>query len=335
MAQLITTIAEVQNYIRVANGLDIKTLLPALNEVEMQDLTFYLGSDLLQEIIAATNSNNLTPRLEKIAPYVTAALACLAVWKAGPEIEVLVSDSGIMRTETTTEKAAYGGQVMRFRDVAANRGFKAVESFLSVLETYTQDYPEWLGSAYYEKKKGLMIRSAIEFEQSGENIQGSSLTFQALRTIMIDIQEQSIKSLLPEALYNQLITQISEGNLSPENKKLVENYLRPAIAKLTIEEALTTLPVEVNYSGVVVNQLELAGDARTSKIADLALTEKKAWTLRGRGGYYPSNMKEYLHTTASAAAYPLWFASDYYSKTLKSQIEEDSITSSERRIYRA
>jgi hypothetical protein len=224
---------------------------------------------------------------------------------------------------------------MRFRDVAANRGFKAVESFLSVLETYTQDYPEWLGSAYYEKKKGLMIRSAIEFEQSGENIQGSSLTFQALRTIMIDIQEQSIKSLLPEAMYNELITQLSDANLSPENKKLVERYLRPAIAKLTIEEALTTLPVEVNYSGVVVNQLELAGDARTSKMADLALTEKKAWTLRGRGGYYLSNMKEYLNTTASAAAYPLWFASDYYSKTLKSQIEEDSIHPSDRRIYRA
>lgn len=107
MAQLITTIAEVQNYIRVGNGLDIKTLLPALNEVEMQELTFYLGADLLAEIIAEKNAGTYTPRIAKIAPYVISAHACLAVWKGGPEIEVLVNDNGILRQETNNEKSAF------------------------------------------------------------------------------------------------------------------------------------------------------------------------------------------------------------------------------------
>jgi hypothetical protein len=60
-----------------------------------------------------------------------------------------------MRTETNTEKSAYGGQVMRFRAVAADRGFKAIDSFLLILETYEQDYPEWLDSQYYGIKDGL------------------------------------------------------------------------------------------------------------------------------------------------------------------------------------
>lgn len=335
MAQLVTTIAEVQEYIRVGNGLDIKTLLPSLNEVEMQELTFYLGADLLAEIIAEKDANSYTPRIEKIAPYVIAAHACLAVWKGGPEIEVLVSDNGIIRTESNNEKSAYGGQVMRFRAVAADRGFKAVDQFLLILERYTQDYPEWLESQYYEQKKGLFIRSASEFEAAGESIKGSSLTFQALRPIIRDIQEQRIKDALPADFYEELLTQLDEDSLTPDNKLLLDTYLNPAIAKLTIEEALTTLPVEVSHSGVNVNQLELAGDARTSKLADISLIEKKAWTLQGRGGFYLSNMKEYLNTNASATKYPLWFDSDNYSKTLKAQIEEESLKPCERKIYRA
>lgn len=335
MAQLVKSISEVQEYIRVGNGLDIKTLLPSLNEVEMQELTFYLGADLLAEIIAAKNANSYTPRLAKIAPYVIAAHACLAVWKAGPEIEVLVSDSGIMRTETNTEKSAWGGQVKRFRDVAADRGFKAIDSFLLILENYEQDYPEWLASAYYATKDGLLIRSAAEFEAAGEGIQGSSLTFQALRPIMMDIQEQSLRFALPDELWQEMLDQLADDDLSEDNKRLLNKYLRPALAKLTIEEAITKLPIHVSNAGVSVDQLELAGDARTSKLADISLMEKKAWSLRGRGGLYLSQMTEYLNTVASATIYPLWFASYKYNKTLKARIEEESLPPHERKIYRA
>jgi hypothetical protein len=334
MAQLITSIAQVQEYIRVGNALDIKTLLPSLNEVEMQELTFYLGADLLAEIITQKSANIFTPRIEKIFPYVMAAHACLAVYKAGPEIEVLVSDSGIMRTETSTEKSAWGGQVKRFRDVAADRGFKALDSFLLILEKYEQDYPEWLASQYYGIKDGLLIRSAVEFEAAGEGIQGSSLTFQAFRPIMMDIQEQTLRDSLPAAMYQEILDQLKSDSLTPGNKTILNNYLRPALAKLTIEEALTQLPVEVSNSGVSVNQLELAGDSRTSKRADISLIEKKAWGLRGRGGYYLSNMKEYLNTTATALVYPLWFSSTYYAKSLRARIEEESLPAHERKIFR-
>jgi len=335
MAQLVTTISEVQDYIRVGNGLDIKTLLPSLNEVEMQELTYYLGADLLAEIVTQKNADTYTERIEKIAPYVIAAHACLAVWKAGPEIEVIVSDNGILRQESNNEKTAFGGQVKRFRDVAADRGFKAVDQFLLILERYTQDYPEWLESQYFEQKKGLFIRSASEFEAAGESIHGSSLTFKALRPLIKDIQEQLIKAVLPEDYYQELLNELDADNLSAGNKIILTNYLAPAIAKLTIEEAITTLPVEVSHSGVNVNQLELSGDSRTSKLADMAMMEKKAWSLRGRGQFYLSNMKEYLNTHASATKYPLWFGSELYSKTLKAQIEEESILPSERKIYRA
>lgn len=204
-----------------------------------------------------------------------------------------------------------------------------------ILERYTQDYPEWLESAYYEQKKGLFIRSAIEFEAAGESINGSSLTFQALRPLIRDVQEQTIKAILPAAFYTELLTQLDSDSLTADNKVILENYLAPAIAKLAIEEALTVLPVEVSHSGINVNQLELAGDSRTAKLANLAMIEKKAWSVRGRGQYYLSNLKDYLNTHATASKYPLWFASGFYSKTLRAQIEEESIPATQRKIFRA
>jgi hypothetical protein len=335
MTSLITSISEIQEYIRVGNGLDIKTLGPALNEVESIDLMYYLGDDLLKEVSNQKLLGVYTDRIGKIAKHVFAAHACLAVWKAGPEIEVIVSENGILRNESNNEKTAFGGQVARFRDVAANRGYKAVDAFIKVMESDLESYPEWQDSDYYRQKDGLLIRSVAEFEKAGESLNGSALTFQALLPILRDIQEQRIRATMPDLLYHELVFDLEHEITGEDNKYLLDNYIRPALVKLTIQEALTTLPIEVTHSGVNVNQLELAGDARTSKMADISLMEKKAWSLRGRGEFYLSNMKEYLNTNASLSKYPLWYNSSYFKKTLRAQIDEESINPSNRRIYRA
>lgn len=336
MPRLIETISEVQEHVRVGNGLDFKTLTPALNEVEMQDLTFYLGKDLLDEIIAQKYSmpQEYTERIGLIAPHVITAAVCLAVYKAGPEIEVLVNESGIMRTETASEKSAFGGQVKRFRDTAADRGYRALDAFLLLLEDNAEDYPEWYESQYYKQRRGLMIRSALEFEQAGEYIKGSSLTFKAMRSIILGIQEQRIRQSLPDAMYLEIINQLESDELSADNQILLDRYIRPAIAKLAIEEALTQLPVNVDHEAVTVNQLELATDSRTSTTAPLHLVEKKAWSLRGQGEFYLGMMKEYLNQQASAAKYPLWFVSAHYAETLDAKILRHSMPDIERRIYR-
>ncbi|AWW32443.1 hypothetical protein DN752_21110 [Echinicola strongylocentroti] len=334
MAKLITDISEVQKYIRVSNALQYPTLEPSLNEVEMQELTFYLSEGLLAEIIAEKNAGTYTPRIEKIAEYVIAAEASLAVYKGAPEIEVMISDNGINRSETQDEKTAYGGQIKRLRNLAANRAYMALDTVLRTLEAYEQDYPEWQNAGYYALKGGMFIRSVNDFEKSGENIKGSALTFQALVPIMKDIQEQRIMAAMPMAMYEEILTQLDTGTLTTDNKYLLAKYLKPAIAKLTIQEALTALAVDVDAQGIQINQLELAGDSRTQKSASMSAIEKKAWSVRGRGEFYLSNMKEYLNENASDSKYPLWFNSGWYSETLKAQIERDSLLPSERKIYR-
>ncbi len=336
MPRLIENISEVQQHIKVGNALDFQTLIPAINEVEMQDLTFYLGKDLLDEIVAQKHSvpQAYTERIGLIAPHVIAATVCLAVYKAGPEIEVIVNESGIMRTETANEKSAFGGQVKRFRDTAADRGYRALDAFLLLIEDNADDYPEWYESQYFKQRRGLMLRSALEFEEAGEYIRGSSLTFQAMRSIIRTIQEQRIRQALPDAMYLEILSQLEDNELTPPNKVLLNNYIRPALAKLVIEEALTQLPVSVDHEAVTVNQLELATDSRTKTTAPLHLVEKKAWSLRGQGEFYLGMMKDFLNHRASPTDYPLWYTSAHYSETLEAKILRDSLPQHERRIYR-
>src|SRR5690606_35964177 len=195
-----------------------------------------------------------------------------------------------------------------------------LDAFLLLMEDNAEDYPEWYESQYYKQRRGLMLRSALEFEEAGEYIRGSSLTFQAMRSIIRTIQEQRIRLALPDLMYLEIMSQLEANELTPPNKVLLNNYIRPTLAKLVIEEALTQLSVKVDHEAVTVNQLELASDSRTKTTALLHLVEKKAWSLRGQGEFYLSIMKNFLNQNASATDYPLWYTSDHYTETLEAKI---------------
>jgi hypothetical protein len=327
MAYLVKSIAQVKEHVNVGNGLTISTLRPALNEVQMQELTYYLGTDILDLLM----SDLIQPRMIALLPYALAANVGLAIFKAGPELEVIVSDNGILRQESANEKTAFGGQVKRFRDMAADRGWKALDSLLGLIQSDIETYPEWTSSEYYQSARGLLIGSSIEFERSGESIKGSALTYQALKPIIREVQETRIRDIFPEDMFLDLMDNPS----TPDNSFLLERYVRPAIAKFTLEEALTSLPVDIDHESVTVNQIALAGDARTMTQAPIHLLEKKTWAIRGKGDYYISRMKEYLNANASDEKYALWFGSEYFSETLKARILKYSLNDDDRKIYRS
>lgn len=330
MARLITTIPQLQEYVRVNNGLQMQTVTPALNEVELQTLSYYLGTDLLNIIIAEHEAQVFTPRIEAIYPYVLQALANIAVYKAVNEIEVQVSDQGINRMESTSEKTAYGGQIVRYKETIGNRGYASIDEFLLIISTNSAQYPEWNSSQYYAVKQGLLFSSASDFSRY-ENIKDSALTFQALATFIKDSLE-SIDAALPAEMYDNIMS----ASPSAENLVIIDKYIKPALAKMAMTQALILLPVSVDHQGVLVNQLELQGDARTKRMAPNAFIERKMDTLMKSAKAHMAKMAEFLNENASASAYTVWFNdSDFYEETLASKIANNSLSDDERRVYRA
>jgi hypothetical protein len=342
MAKLITTLDEIQQFVKVSNGLSLQSLEPALNEVETDVLEHYLGADLLAEIVAqydAVKANpdtaSYTPRIAAIFPAVQRALASLGVYQATNEIEVQVNENGILRNENDREKTAFGGQIARFKETIANRGWASIDRMLQVLEEREIDYPEWLNAAYYIEKETILFPNASEFHKY-ENIKRSPLTFRAFFSYLRDLQEMRIGQALPVAMYQELREQYEADQLSADNKYILQQYIRPALAKFCMYQALQELPVEVDHEGVTVKQLELSGaDSRTRTVATNQFIERKMGQLEGKGSFYMYKLSEYLNEQASSIKYPLWFNSDFYDEPLSKKIADNSLTNDQRNIFRA
>lgn len=336
MSRLIKDIEEIKKYVRVSSSLNLTELEPALEETETDIIEYYLGSDLMAEVVAwyestFTATPLVAPRIEAIFRYIQRADACLSLVNAADELEVNISDNGILRQETTNEKTAFAGQIARLKTKQAERGWSAIDKMLQTLEDYEQDYPEWAGSSYYQEKDLLIFRNAKEFS-SFESIKNSCLTFRAFFTYMRDIQEQRIKKALPAELYKALQTE----PVSTDNMQLLNLYIKPALAKYCVFQALQELPVLVDHEGVTVNQVEMAGtENRTRKNVPNEYLERKIWALEGKGKTYLADMVEYLNENASETKYPLWFNSSFYDEPLSKKIAANQLTNEERKIYRA
>lgn len=338
MAKLIQKLEEIQVYARVNDGLDFEAVDPSMIAVEEDVLVYYIGGDLFLELAASygTALAEMTPRVQKIFPFAQRLVSCLGVYNAISEIEVGVSSDGITRREGSESKTAFGGQVVRLKETFGNRGYSALDQILKVLETYEQDYPEWQNAEYYSHKSGLFFTSSSDFNRH-ENIGGSPLTFKNLWTFIRDVQQIQISSALPIDMLEEIQEEIDSDSLSQDNRLLVERFLKPAIAKLTIEQALIELPVQLDASGgVVVNQLEMnTNDNRSRKKAPDSMIEKKMFRVQGKGRFFLAQMAEFLNENASGVKYTLWYNSDKYDEPLSKKIKDNSLDSSERKIYRA
>lgn len=329
MATLITTIAQLKQYVKVNEGTNIITVTPGLNEVELQTLVFYLGNDLLQIIKDEHVAQTFTARITAIYPYVLQALANLGVYNAVAEIEVQVSDNGINRVESGTEKTAFGGQVVRYKETLGNRGWAAIDDLLGILSANEVDYPEWNTSAYYAIKDGLIFTSAKDFSQY-ENINNSALTFQALAGY-IKSAIGSLEDSLPAAMYDNIVSAAPTA----ENVVIRDKYIKPYLAKITLYSALIELPVNIDHQGVTVNQVELNADSRTKKTASNMFIERKMSSLKSEAASALGRMAEFLNSNASDSAYTDWFESEYFDEPFAAKVAANQIDESERKIYRA
>ena len=240
-----------------------------------------------------------------------------------------------MRDESDREKSAFAGQIARLKNKIAERGWSAIDKMLQTLEDYEQDYPEWATSAYYKQKDQLLFSNAKEFS-SFESIKGSSLTFKAFFTYLRDLQELRIKKALPAAMYQEIFDQHQKGTITIDNMVLLNLYIKPALAKYCMLQALQELPVIVDHEGVTINQVELAStENRSRKIVPDAHLERKIWAVEATGKTYLSDMAEYLNENASDTKYPLWFKSSFYDEPLSKKIADNQLNQDERKIYRA
>ena len=107
---------------------------------------------------------------------------------------------------------------------------------------------------------------------------------------------------------------VTANVLTADDTIIVENYLRPALAYLTVAAACQTLPLQVKGTGIFYTEQNVSLEtSRVERTAMLQQLEYLRQTCLNRGGQYLNRCVIYLNAEAADDKYITYFESDTYT----------------------
>ncbi|GAB2571790.1 DUF6712 family protein [Spirosoma areae] len=240
MSLLLTSIADLRQYVSFSGDLEYDSLKPALRSAQVF-LSRYVGPVLLTQLETQTPSADQTALL----PYVKAPIAALALLKFVNAGNVRITDLGVMRTKTGDSQDAFEWQLERVVLTLKAEAFEGIEALLRYLGGNLTTFTAYADSAEYKAQKGSLIESAEVFS-TYYDIGGSRLILQTLsasmRTAALSVQKV-LGNALPDLLAGSNLTETQAAQL---------DAARRALAYLTIARALREKLVTISDTGVQV-----------------------------------------------------------------------------------
>lgn len=320
---LIKNIADLKEHFPISADFNLNGIDPYIARVESEIIIPNIGQDQYDDLNTAYNSGTPTANQQKLIDKIQPVIAQFAFLYYIPVGQLTIDNAGIRIASDEKMKAAFERQIDDLKDSTMRNGYAALEDLLKFLEANKATYTIWAGSSAYTVFKEFFITSATEFSKY-YNIQNSRLTFNSLKAAMRKVEEFNVHACLDDDTYDTLKAQVLSGSVSSDNEKLL-NFIKPAVAYLTIANGLTDMNVKVGDSGVVTfrnisTTTNKAYEATSDKIQDAII--KKATE---DGNAYLKRLRDFLNKNASDSNYTTYFESDLYIDLEESdeQIEND------------
>jgi hypothetical protein len=290
---LIATLEDFKKHVRLNASTDDSDYFNSLQAdvllAEDDYLRPALGAEFYDELLEATSNE-----AERLRYLLASSLANLTMVSFIDDAQVQISGSGVQIISTDREKTAFPWQIANLKVNYSRKGNNGLEKALAYLEAHTADFPSWAASDVAKKTRGFFITSATTFSES-YNISNARLTFQALASLLRKTERFRLAPVLGEEFFDELKQQLRDGAVTAENEKLLDDYLRPALAHLVMAQAI--------------------GELGFSKESDPGLTqllEMKADQATDDGEHYLRKLTKHLNTTASETRYATYFHSAAY-----------------------
>jgi hypothetical protein len=300
---------------------EIKKYLPANTAFKLEPMESFIEHKALPELIlpllgkeqydalhAAYRANNMDAKLKALLPLVQYPLANYAALRFLPWAQVNFSDSGVHITTSNESKTAFEWQINMLRTECLESAFNGMELLLAFLEDHKEDYEEWRTSSAYTISKECFINSAKDFSEY-YGIGGSRRTFAALRPIMKRIEKTYIQKTICIPLYEELKQQIKDDELNDENSLLL-GYIGPALASLTIRDAIAKLPVMITADGLQVLSSSSTTLAQIKVPTPDGQLEKLRRQAEAEGEQYLGELRQFLYDNIED--YPAFLNSPCY-----------------------
>jgi hypothetical protein len=314
---LIRTIDQFCAHVRVsASGSSLENLEPDLRVAERQQLRPVLGHALYNEL-NALSSDELQAALDDPASttggllrLVHEALANLGLLECLPLNQLQVSDGGVFLM--SGGKSPFQWQINELKTSLRNKGYNALEAVLAYLDEHVDDFPAWASSVAAVEARVLLIPSATEFTRHYD-INGSRLTYQAFLSIIRKVERFQLEAVIGAEYLRELKAQLVAGTLTPDNRDVLDDYLRPALAHLVVAKAVGEVGLSFNGANIELNIFR--PDNANEREADAGLDEllkRKASQAAEDAQGYLTKLRRHLNMWASGTRYATYFTSSAY-----------------------
>ncbi|MBJ6109439.1 hypothetical protein JAO73_10470 [Hymenobacter sp. BT523] len=317
----IRTIEQFCAHVRVnVSGTDLENLAPDLRLVETTHLRPLLGPALYNELQALSDvvveqlldpaSTDVRAELLRL---VQGAVANLGIVEYTPLLQVQISDSGI---RLAVDKTAFQWQINDLKASFRRKGFNALEEVLEYLDKNIDEpaLAAWGTSAAAVVSHQYFLATARQFSEHYA-IKDSRLTYLALLPTLRKVERFELAPVLGPALYAELKEQLKDRDLTEDNRELLEQYLRPALAHLVVAKALNSdLGLAFNGDAVELNMYR--PDDANGKEADASFAQLLTMKAQGAladGHVYLTQLRHFLNTTASPTRFISYYNSAAYT----------------------
>jgi hypothetical protein len=321
---LIATIDDFKQYVALNESTDadyFRQLEPDLLLAEHDYLRPALGTDFFDELLLAVSDEAVS--LRRLLAFSLANLTMVSFLDVA---QVQISGSGVQIISNDREKTAFQWQINALKVNLGRKGFNGLEKALAYLEQHAADFPTWAASETAQRGREQFISTASEFSYY-YNISNARLTFQALASLLRKTESFRLEPALGTDFFAELKQQLGDNALTAENAGLVTGYLRPALAHLTMAQAIGELGFSLNGQALELNVYR--PDESNAKESDPDLTQlldMKAGQALHDGERYLRRLVTYLNATASETRYATYFASPAYAPPVVPNYHTTSIS---------
>lgn len=332
---LFKTNAELANYYPARMTLEMKDIASTMERVEFDYLQQQiLGDQQYQELLTAYEADSITDptsRLGKLLDLSRYVVSHLVAYHFADIGAVQLTSTGfIVATPQDGQGTAATNKVDRLKREVLSAGFSFMDRLLGFLNANSSDYPLWADSVLADRAKGLM-RTTQQYN-GALDIAGSHWLFWKLRPLIERHQNPDsliARTLASAELYDELVSQSNAGdNFSNANAQLIR-IIRPAIAHLTMAEAVTELSLNKDDRGVWTFQSLSGGSSAGGPVpaSDRRLDTWQQYHAK-RADEFIQALLAKLRKLAAAAQLPLYAATSEYSAFTSSPTSDERDPSS-------
>lgn len=253
---LVNNIEICRKYLRIAKNVTFDQLRQHMEDFELIQISHLFGLTFYSTINARYNNGVPNPALteqeQHLITLLQGGIVRLAFVKAIPSLISSFEGSGFYQASSSNSKPLYEWQKLDIENVYLEDGWNAIGAAQRYLFSNrdTTAFATWKNSEAEKKTRALFITSAAKFSDYVE-IGSSQRTFEALKSIIKEVELLRIKPILGDELFNSLKTNLLTAE--PNGKhEIAINYINHATANLSLASALVKLEFKMDEEGARV-----------------------------------------------------------------------------------